>query len=188
MLGLVNTYILKQVIKISDLQLGLLQSIMMIAMFISPFICSYISKKLKITSILYWDNFIIGLTILVIAFISSPLYINQFSNNVGPYISMTVTYSFIALLSGINSILLGTILQQETPSLMIGRVSSVLNTLLVIATPLGQMVFGVLLDKAPVYICVSIISAIVIVSSIIFKILNKSSLQQLDVVISDENN
>ncbi len=45
MLGLINTYILKQVIKVSDMQLGLIESIMMISMFIATFICSYLSKK-----------------------------------------------------------------------------------------------------------------------------------------------
>ena len=41
MLNIINPYILKEVIQVSDMQLGSLQSIMMIAMFKSPFICSY---------------------------------------------------------------------------------------------------------------------------------------------------
>lgn len=188
MLGLINTYILKQVIKVSDMQLGLLQSIMMIAMFTSPFICSYLSKKLKAINIIYLDSLIISFIILSIALISSPLYINLFSSNFAPFVSMAMTCLLIAILCGINNILLGTILQQETPNSMLGRVSSVLNTLLLASTPLGQMIFGVLLDKIPVYICVSIIGTIMILASIMFKILTKLSSQQLEIVISSENN
>ena len=87
------------------------------------------------------------------------------------------------LLNGINNILLGMILQQETSNFMMGRVSSVLGTLPVADTPLGQMVFGILLDKIPVYICVAIVSTIVIVLSIIFKILTSSSSKKLEIAI-----
>jgi len=101
---------------------------------------------------------------------------------------MAITCLLISILCGINSILLGAILQQETPNFMIGRVSSVLGTILIMATPLGQMVFGVLLDKIPVYICVAIVSVIIIVSSVSFKILTLSPSQKLETVISGDNN
>lgn len=130
---------------------------------------------MKSISIIYLDNLIMGFIILSIALISSPLYINLFNSNFAPFVSMGITCILISILCGINNILLGTILQQETPNSMMGMVSSVLNTLLVAATPLRQMVFGVLLDKIPVYICVAIVSAIIIVSSIIFKNLTSSS-------------
>ena len=186
MLGLINTYILKQVIKVSDMQLGLLESIMMIAMFTAPFICSYLSKKMKVINILYLDNLIMGFIILSIALISSPLYINLFSSNFAPFVSMGITCLLISILCGINNILLGTILQQETPNFMMGRVSSVLGTLLIAATPLGQMVFGVLLDKIPVYVCVAIVSTIIIVSSVIFKVLTSSPSQKLEIAITED--
>jgi len=159
---------------------------MMIAMFTAPFICSYLSKKMKVINILYLDNLIMGFIILSIALISSPLYINLFSSNFAPFVSMAITCLLISILCGINNILLGTILQQETPNSMLGRVSSVLNTLLLAATPLGQMVFGVLLDKIPVYICVVIVSAIMIVSSVAFKVLTRSSSQQLETAIAED--
>ncbi|HAR86141.1 MAG TPA: MFS transporter [Clostridium sp.] len=186
MIGLINTYILKQVIKVSDMQLGLLESIMMVAMFTAPFICNYLSKKMKVINILYLDNLIMGFIILSIALISSPLYINLFNSNFAPFVSMGITCLLISILCGINNILLGTILQQETPNFMMGRVSSVLGTLLVIATPLGQMVFGVLLDKIPVYICVAIVSTIIIASSIMFKNLTSSPSKKLEIAITEE--
>lgn len=186
MLNIINPYILKEVIQVSDMQLGSLQSIMMIAMFTSPFICSYLSKKLNTSKILYLNNLIMGFIILLIVLVSSPLYLNLFSSNFPPFISMIIACVLISIICGVNNILLGTILQQETPNSMMGRVSSVLNTMLLASTPLGQMVFGVLLDKISAYICVAIVSIIIILSSIMFKVLVISPSQQPEIAIAKE--
>jgi len=47
------------------------------------------------------------------------------------------------------------------------------------------MVFGVLLDIILVYICVAIVSTIIIVSSVIFKILTSSSSKKFKIIINE---
>lgn len=68
-----------------------------------------------------------------------------------------------------GNLALNVIMQKETPLDYLGRVNSVLNTSLMAAIPIGQMVFGILFDKLPSYICVIISAVITFITINIFR-------------------
>jgi MFS-type transporter involved in bile tolerance (Atg22 family) len=66
-------------------------------------------------------------------------------------------------------------MQMLVPNELLGRVFSVKNTIGLAAVPLGQMLFGLLLDITYSHIVVMIFTAIIILSAIIYIVLFKKA-------------
>ncbi len=157
------TYISKQILKVTDYQYGILQSFFIISMMFAPFFCSSVSKKLTLGKILFFDIFINSILIAIMAlFVDLRLIWGNFSS----FISLLIIGFMIQLITGIGNIALSTMIQKEIPLNLLGRINSVISMGLMIAVPLGQIVFGVLFDKLSADICL-IISAFILFISIL---------------------
>lgn len=163
------TYISKQILKITDYQYGILQSTFAISMIVSPFICSIIAKKYKLGKILFLDIFSVSILYFLLSFIISPIYLQGFSYILKPYISLMIIIFFVGLITTIGNISLTTMLQIEIPLKLMGRVIATISTCLMIVTPLGQMIFGILFDKIPSWINIIICASINFVVILFFK-------------------
>lgn len=148
------TYISKQIIKISDLQYGNMESIFTISMIIAPFICNIISKNMGLGHLLFFDFLFTSVFMMILGFIASPVYLNLFCNNTIPYLSITIIFFIVGLTTSIGNIYLGTAYQKQTPIYMLGRVNTLVNTVSTVAIPLGMMIFGILFDRVQAFICV----------------------------------
>ncbi|AOR23391.1 MFS transporter [Clostridium taeniosporum] len=162
-------YISKIDLGVSDYEFGVLNSIIMMAAFFAPILCKIVSKKFKLGKILFLDIFIVSLMYFVVAFICSKRYLGLFSTNSIPYISLVVVGFILILVVSTGNLALNVIIQKETPILYLGRINSVLNTSLMAAIPIGQMIFGVLFDKYPSSICVIISAVILFITVNLFK-------------------
>lgn len=60
-------FICKEVLKISDFQYGAMQTVLVVSMFIAPMICSYLSKKLSIGKIVFYNILAISVLSAMIA-------------------------------------------------------------------------------------------------------------------------
>jgi len=163
------TYLSKRVLKISDYQLGTLQSIVVIALIVSPFLCSMVNKKAKLGTILFLDIFIVSILVSILGVISAPAYLGLFNSNLVPYISLIAISFMMMLITSIGNMALGIMFQQEVPLSIMGRVGTVMTTACMAAVPLGQMVFGVLFDTLQTWICFSIAAAIPLIVILCFK-------------------
>ncbi|MBP2073074.1 MFS transporter [Thermoanaerobacterium butyriciformans] len=163
------TYISKQILKITDYQYGILQSTFAISMIVSPFISSIITKKYKLGKILFLDIFSVSILYFLLSFIISPIYLQGFSYILKPYISLMIIIFFVGLITSIGNIALTTMLQIEIPLKLMGRVIATISTCLMIVTPLGQMIFGILFDKIPSWINIIICASVNFVVILFFK-------------------
>lgn len=164
-----STYVSKQVIKVSDLQYGTMESIIVIALIIAPFFSSIVSRKMSMCKIIVVNLIMSGIFILLLAIIPSPFYLNMFKGNTVPYISMIVVFFIIVLITTILNIGLGAFFQQQVPISMMGRISTLMNTMCMAAMPLARMIFGVLFDKIPAYTCIAICGAALVISMLLLK-------------------
>lgn len=164
-----RVYISKEILKVSDSQYGISESIFVIAMLIAPFLVTKISKRIKLGKIIFLDIVITSILGLIMALIPSSFYLNLFSNNFVPYISMIVIGFMIGLITSIGNIAIYTMFQKEVHLEVMGRVSTVMNTGFMAAIPFGQMIFGVLFDKIEAWICISLSSVILFVTIMIFR-------------------
>lgn len=170
-------YIIKKLFKCSDFQYGLFQGIMVIGMFIAPFLCTSVLKNIPFKKIITLNMAIIGVVVGVGAVIVSPLYLNLFKTSFVPYITLLLIVVLMGVLISIINIFIGTIFQKEVPIPMMGRVGSVMNTLCMAMTPIGQIIFGFLFDVSPAYIVVAIASLVLVLSSLIYKGLAYSKIE-----------
>ncbi len=161
------TYISKMVIKISDIQYGLLESIAVGGTLLAPFLVSIFAKKYKLVNI-----FLIGIStctviIGIIAINASPLYLDNFNGNTIPFISLIVTISIFSLVLTVSNLAMMTLQQQLVKPEIMGRYYAVTGALGMAATPLGQIIFGALFDTIPSYLVVLLGFGIISISIIL---------------------
>ena len=163
------TYISKRILQISDIQYGILESSFVVAMIISPFLCSIVSKKISLKKLLFIDVFVTSILIAILSIVSTSFYLNLFNSNFIPYISTMTIIFFIGIITTIGNIALNSIFQKEIPLEMMGRVGTVMSTVSMGLIPLSRMLFGVLFDIIPAYICVLICSILLLVTIMVFR-------------------
>lgn len=178
-------FISKEILKVTDYQYGLLESILVISAIISPFMMSRISKKFSVGKILFLDIFITSILVAFMAIIPSSLYLDLFKNNIVPYISLIAITFIIGLIISLGNMASGIMFQQQVPLPLMGRVGTVLSSLAIAAMPVGQMLFGFLFDKIEAWICLALTSLIYFISSMIFK---KSLWNSDETTIVDNSN
>jgi len=162
-------YIVKKVMKVSDMQYGVSQMVLVASMIISPFLTSKLAKRLSLGKILFLDVFVSSIIIAIMAIVPSHFYMNLFKGSLIPFISMLVLCFLMAAIMTTGNIALSAMFQQIVPIPMMGRVSSVMNTCCIACIPLGQVVFGVMFDKISASICVLVAALILFITILLFK-------------------
>ncbi|WP_432403364.1 MFS transporter [Wukongibacter sp. M2B1] len=162
-------YISKTILKVSDYQYGLIQSVTVFGFILGPIIGSVIMKKFKESRIIVTYILLDGFILALLSLITTDFFINLFSSNIIPYIYLLVIAFLLALVTSTGSIAVNTVIQKVVPISIMGRVTAVMVAMTTAATPLGQMVFGVLFDKIDTWICIMIASLSLIFCIIVFK-------------------
>lgn len=162
-------YISKKVLKVTDSQYGLFQSILVISLLIAPFVCTLASQKIKIGKIVFLDIFIVSILFGLMAVVASPLYLDLFVGNFVPYSSMIIICFVLTIIISAGNIAMFTMLQQQVPLEIMGRVRSAMNTGTMAAIPLGQMLYGILFDKIDTWMCVGISAVLLLITIIFFR-------------------
>lgn len=172
-------YVANMVIKISDLQLGILQTLLIVGTLIGSLVSGLVGKRLSLAKMIYLALLGIGIIICLIAVNSTSTYLNVFNNNLIPYITLTFlgfTFGVIVVMTNIG---VSTLLQREVPLDIMGRVMSVKETASMCAIPLGQMAFGIMFDSMASFIPLLISGGIVVMSAVIFDLsINKDNAEE----------
>lgn len=159
-------FIIKEVLKATDFQFGLFQSILALSMILAPILCGGIMKKMKVGKLCYLSFLAIGLVILFMVPIPSKILMNSLNSNLLPYILLMAAAFIIGVLVTVANISLGTIFEQVTPVELMGRTSTVFNLAVTVFIPIGQMIFGFLYDIiSPSYVVA--LSGIILILSVL---------------------
>jgi MFS family permease len=146
---------------------GILTSLMMIGSFIAPMFAVKIIKKHHysklVSAILSIDAIIIGLVaICSIGGLFPSIWIN--------IVSIIVLLNVLIMTVVVVNLGITTARQLMVPGDMMGRVSGVLASFGMMATPIGQAIMGSLLDTSKSYIIIAIYACLLLLSGIIAKI------------------
>ena len=159
-------FIIKEVLKATDFQFGLFQSILALSMILAPILCGGIMKKMKVGKLCYLSFLAIGLVILFMVPIPSKILMNSLNSNLLPYILLMAASFMVGVLVTVANISLGTIFEQVTPVELMGRTSTVFNLAVTVFIPIGQMIFGFLYDIiSPSYVVA--LSGIILILSVL---------------------
>ncbi|MDO5755364.1 MAG: MFS transporter [Tissierellia bacterium] len=152
------TYLLLEVYQVNEVVYGSYRSITMVVVLLVPIVILPFYKNIRKDKLLKRGLMGVGISLLLLAM---TIY---FGNNVKQDEKLPIVYIItlldciaIACVIPIN-ISVQTFLQKTIPDAYRGRVLSVLRMLALSATPLGNMVFGILAEYLPVEICVFIAS------------------------------
>lgn len=162
-------YILKTILKVTDTQFGLFQSAFVLPMFIAPVLCSLISKKFSLDKITIWNLLISSILFIHVAISISNIYLNLFDDNFIPFVTLFVLFFFISVMNLIANMAIYSIEQETIPLSIFGRVESVIYNTAFELVPLGQIIFGILLDKFEAWISISGIGIFTVVCTLLIK-------------------
>ncbi len=166
------TYIIRDILKVSDYGFSLFQSILSASMLISPLFISKLSKKYKSGTLMYKSFFIISIFI----FISSLGTFNGIINasTLISFLIMLISAFSMGFFVTIANIIVGTMANKTIPIEMMGRVMTIVGFFSTILIPIGQMFFGLLYDRLHPSIVTIFIGCIFLTATLKFKIrLNK---------------
>lgn len=159
-------FIIKEVLKATDFQFGLFQSVLSLSMIVAPILCGGIMRRIKVGKLCYLSFLAIGLVILFMVPIPSKILMNSLNSNLLPYILLMAAAFIIGVLVTVANISLGTIFEQVTPVELMGRTSTIFNLAVTVFIPVGQMLFGFLYDIiSPSYVVA--LSGIILILSVL---------------------
>ncbi|MBI9012167.1 MAG: MFS transporter [Clostridiales bacterium] len=157
-------HILKKVMFIKDYEFGMVNSVMGFAALLGGLLTAKFGGKLSLKKLLKIDMIAQPITVGILTFISSFYFLKLFNSYYLPLLLFVITgFAFVIILTAGN-ITINTAIQQIVPREMLGRVGTVIGTLCGAAVPLGQALFGLMVDKCahvlPMSICVVILALV----------------------------
>ncbi|WP_373599230.1 MFS transporter [Paraclostridium bifermentans] len=166
-------YIIKEFFEFSNTQYGTVESIIGFSMIIAPFISSFLMPKWSFGKSLSYISIGIGLICITL---SGVLYFYIENKNI-VYYSIIFAGCLITVLGVVINIIIQTYVQKIVPFNMLGRVYSTSMAICLSITPIGQLIFGLAVDKINPIVCMCITGGLLIISILsvmksIFSVLN----------------
>jgi MFS family permease len=161
--------IIKNVLQASDLQFGIYQTVIGLSMISAPILVSSYIKRFDIAKVCYLAFTTMGLLIIIMAFIASNVFLTQFSSNLVPYVILMVLSFIVGMVVGVINITIGTLFATVVPLHAMGRTSSVMNLMVVLFIPVGQLLFGFMYDFISVSYVIIMSGSILLIGVFIFK-------------------
>lgn len=158
--GIGLIYIIREVLKVNDMQFGVFQMVLSASMLLAPILCGGFIKKIKIGRLIYISFTIVSILIFVMSIFSTNFILNSFDTNMVSYIGLMVISFIVGVVVTVANIALGTLFNSVVPLELMGRTSTVFNLAVTVFIPVGQMIFGLLYD-------ILITPVVVIISGII---------------------
>lgn len=161
-------HILKKVMIVKDFEYGLVNTIIGSAALVASVITAKYGKRFTVNRILRVDLIAQPLTVGIITGLSSYLFMSLFDSYYLPLVLFTMTSFVFVVILTVGNITINTMIQKIVPKNMLGRVSTVIGTLCGAAIPIGQGLYGLLVDKynhvMPMIVCTGILIGVAVVS------------------------
>ncbi len=165
-------FILKKIILIKDYEFGLLNGFVASASIFAGIMAPFVTKKLSVSKILLIDFLAQPLIVAAITFITSSFILNLFDGYLFVLVLLALVQFLLVIVMTIGNIVIGTTFQKKIPNELLGRVGTVIGTFAVGAVPLGQGVYGIMLEKFEPWVPLSCsVVLLLIVVSFIYPVL-----------------
>ena len=161
--GIVITYFIRVTLQFTNEEFSMFQSFVAVVSMISPLIAYRLIKESKEPVHLllkYTGGFIVGLFVVMCGTMARDIFsLNQWMSIAG----ILVGFIVVSILATYINIQLSTLGAKMVPEQFLGRIGTTLGMLSTISVPIGQLVFGIILDNfnATVCLAVSIVGLVV---------------------------
>ena len=164
-----STYISKIILKVSDFQYGIVDSVGVIGMIVASFLIGWLSKKNSIGKNLYSSLLISSAVLSSYAIVAFKSFVEIENSIIYLYLLMLLITFVICLYIGLANTFINIYFQYIVPLEFMGRVSTVMGTGCMIAMPLSNMIYGYLFDKISVSNIFLISSVIMVITMGLYK-------------------
>ncbi|MGN0027512.1 MAG: MFS transporter [Clostridium sp.] len=164
-----STYISKIILKVSDFQYGIVDSVGVIGMIVASFLIGWLSKKNSIGKNLYSSLLISSAVLSSYAIVAFKSFVEIENSIIYLYLLMLLITFVICLYIGLANTFINIYFQYIVPVEFMGRVSTVMGTGCMIAMPLSNMIYGYLFDKISVSNIFLISSVIMVITMVLYK-------------------
>ncbi|MFA5561474.1 MAG: MFS transporter [Eubacteriales bacterium] len=158
-------YIIKEVLLVEDIWFGAYQVVLSVSMIVAPLLCGRIIKKVKVGILTYGSFVIVAALMLLMSIFTLKYIMFDLGTNMVSFMGLLVLSFCVGLVVTVTNIALNTLFSQVVPLEAMGRTSTVYNLAVTVFIPLGQMIFGLLLDAiAPslvVVLCAVVLIAVI---------------------------
>lgn len=162
-------FLIKDKLMFSDRMYGIFQGVIYAAAFIGVFLVIKDEGK-NAFHVMNMSCLYQGISVLVLAFTFTPFVLGKFSKfGLIITIIILITAAVIFILSSLSNILVSSEMQKEVDEEYRGRVFSIMSTIFLGITPLGQIILGIVLDNIRVDIVIAFIAMVLIISKLILK-------------------
>ncbi len=144
-IGLV--FVIKVILQVTDIQFGFFQTIFALASIVAPILSPWLFKKAGLGKILKVCFIVVSILVILISIIPANFLLELFTTNFVPYAVLLAICFIVGILITWINIAFTTIFNHIVPLEAMGRTSSVLNLLVTILIPIGQISFGFLYDN-----------------------------------------
>ena len=161
--GIVITYFIRVTLQFTNEEFSMFQSFVAVVSMISPLIAYRLIKESKEPVHLllkYTGGFIVGLFVVMCGTMARDIFsLNQWMSIAG----ILVGFIVVSILATYINIQLSTLGAKMVPEQFLGRIGTTLGMLSTISVPIGQLVFGIILDNFNATVClvVSIVGLVV---------------------------
>lgn len=171
-------YMIKEIYGFSNWQFGFLESTIIIGTMGGTIAINVIVKKVKDMHLFQYGLMLTGIMIVLLGVITIPIILKLTQVFILRFTLMIVIGFLLSMSVTVVNIAIITILQKVVPIHLMGRVRSVQTMLGMGLIPLGQGVFGIVVDQMPFYIPV-IISGFIMAGVAMSSIKDKGQKQVL---------
>lgn len=163
-------FLIKDKLQFSDRMYGIFQGVIYAAAFIGVFLLIKKMREKNAFHVMNMSCLYQGISVLVLAFTFTPFMLGKFSN-FGFIITIIIliTAAVIFILSSLSNILVSSEMQKEVDEEYRGRVFSIMSTIFLAITPLGQIILGIVLDNIRVDIVIAFIAIVLVICKLILK-------------------
>lgn len=162
-------YIVLEIMKASEVEYGLITTAMATSMLIGPLLLGKVISKVKVGKLFISSFALINLFIFLMAILSTDAFLSLFDTNLIPLIILGVLVFLSGMLSTLVNVSVGTLFDTLVPIEFMGRTASITNLCLLIATPIGQILFGFGIDFLSTSLTFFIINGIILVTLLYFR-------------------
>lgn len=139
-------FVLKEVLQVNDSLYGIFLSVTLVGMLAAPFATTSLFRKIEMTKFMAFAFSLSGVITMLMGAVIYMATQNGFDSWQLPYGALAVLSIIMIVFIGGCNIVIGTMMQQQVPIEMMGRVSSMMGALITAAMPFGQILVGLGLD------------------------------------------
>lgn len=143
-------YIVNTMLKFSSLQFGITEALFSVGVIIGAILLSLLPEKKQKYKGLICGLILFSITIILVSLPAMINYVSFIQSKA--FIYYVVLMFFLGVIMAFINMPIDVYLQREIPDVIRGRVMGMLTTMLMIISPIGMIIAGLLLDVVPAFI------------------------------------